>query len=192
MNELVITGTVTETLTVEQGVSKTSGKSWKKGYFVIETQDQYPKKIRISVFGDDKLNNFGPIIQPGALLNVSIDIESRSFQTRDGKIGWATDINAWKVVDAMSAAQQQYQQNNAPVFGAPANGAMTPPPPAQPAFQQQAQQAVFPGMPQQQPWVPMPQGMQQYQQQYPQGQQNANIPQSGVPAAPADNDLSFY
>lgn len=194
MSELVITGTVTETLTVESGVSKTSGKEWKKGYFVIETQDQYPKKIRIALFGDDKINNFGPVIQPGVLVNVNIDIESRSYQTRDGKTGWATDINGWKVVDAMAAAQQQYQQANAPVFANQPIPTAAP----QPGFAQPAQQQpAFPAMPAngnpQQAWAPTPQGMQQYQQQYPTSQQGQPIQQPGAPAAPAGqtSDLPF-
>jgi hypothetical protein len=40
-----ITGKIIQVLPEQCGVSKTSGKEWKLQAYVLETQEQYPKKI---------------------------------------------------------------------------------------------------------------------------------------------------
>jgi len=59
--------------------------------FVIETQEQYPKKICFSIWGDriDK-----SILQIGETVTVSVDIDSR--QSTNGN--WFTSIQAYKVL----------------------------------------------------------------------------------------------
>ena len=37
------------------GVSKTSGNEWKSQSFVLETHDQYPRKMVFDVFGADRI-----------------------------------------------------------------------------------------------------------------------------------------
>ena len=82
-----ITGKIIEVLEEKSGQSSKGG--WRKQEYVLETQDQYPKKICFMVWGD-KIDDFG--IKQGQDLEVSIDIESREFNGR-----WYTDIKAWKV-----------------------------------------------------------------------------------------------
>ena len=71
------------------GVSKT-GNEWKVQEYVIETHDQYPRRMCFDVFGADKIQQFN--IQVGEELNVSFDIDAREWQGR-----WFNSIRAWKV-----------------------------------------------------------------------------------------------
>ncbi|MEG2067425.1 MAG: DUF3127 domain-containing protein [Tannerellaceae bacterium] len=89
-----ITGKIIVVLPVQGGTSKT-GNEWKKQEYVLETHDQYPKKICFGIFGADRIDQAA--IQEGEELIVSIDIDSREYQGR-----WFTNINAWKVDRAMT------------------------------------------------------------------------------------------
>jgi hypothetical protein len=71
--------------------SGTSAKGpWKKQDYILETQEQFPKKICIVVWGD-KIDEFN--IQKNDEVVVSCEIESREFNGR-----WYTDVKASKVV----------------------------------------------------------------------------------------------
>lgn len=115
-----ISGRIIAVLPEQGGVSK-AGNEWKKQEYVLETHDQYPKKVCFQIFGADRIAQAA--IQPGEELTVSFDIDSREYQGR-----WYTSINAWKV-DRPAAAQPQA----APV-AAPATGVVTPTAPAAPDF----------------------------------------------------------
>lgn len=69
----------------------TSAKGpWKKQEYVLQTADQFPKKVCFVVWGD-KIDEYA--LKENDSVEVSIDIESREF---NGK--WYTDVKAWKVV----------------------------------------------------------------------------------------------
>ena len=76
---LELTGLVIEKLKPEEGVSK-AGKSWNKQDFFIETEEQYPKKVCFSLFGDktDLISR----IDNGERVKVKFSIESRSFNDK--------------------------------------------------------------------------------------------------------------
>ena len=87
---LEITGKLLQKLPEQSGTSK-SGKGWVKQHFIIETtEDKFPKKIALSVFGEkvDMLRN----VPDGSNVKCSINIESREWQ---GK--WFTDVSAWRI-----------------------------------------------------------------------------------------------
>ncbi len=63
---------------------------WEKQEFIIETDDQYPKKICISVW-NDKLSMIENLVN-GDVLNCFVNIESREYNSR-----WYTDIRAWRI-----------------------------------------------------------------------------------------------
>lgn len=63
---------------------------WEKQEFVIETDDQYPKKICMNVWGD-KLSALATVVV-GDQITASVNIESREFNGR-----WYTDIRAWRI-----------------------------------------------------------------------------------------------
>ena len=51
-----IKGKVLTLFPVKEGVGKTSGTPWKSREFVIETQDQYPKRICLQVMNANILS----------------------------------------------------------------------------------------------------------------------------------------
>lgn len=64
--------------------------TWVKQEFIIETLEQYPRKVCISLWGD-KAKDI-ETIQVGEQIKVSINIESREFNGR-----WYTDVRAWRI-----------------------------------------------------------------------------------------------
>lgn len=84
-----ITGKIIAVLPIQGGTSK-SGNEWKKQEYVLETHDQYPKKVCFQIFGSDRIDQAA--IQAGEELTVYFDIDSREYQGR-----WFTNISAWKV-----------------------------------------------------------------------------------------------
>lgn len=84
-----ITGKIIAVLPERGGTSKT-GNEWKMQEYVIETHEQYPRKVCFNVFGNDKIAQFN--IQAGEELTVSFDINAREYNGR-----WFNDIRAWRV-----------------------------------------------------------------------------------------------
>lgn len=93
-----IYGKIIAVLPTRSGVSA-RGTQWSSQTAVIETQEQYPKKVAFDVLGD-KIAEFN--IQVGEMLTVSYDIDAREFNGR-----WYNSIKAWNVV-------RQQQQGGAP------------------------------------------------------------------------------
>ena len=134
-------GKVIAVLPERSGVSARG--EWKAQSFVIETHEQYPKKLCFDVFGADRLAQFN--IQSGEELLVSFDIDAHEYQGR-----WFNSVRAWNiqridpnaVAGAMGAMQPgaapfppmgAAPQAAAPAAGATAAGATAPFPPTQPA-----------------------------------------------------------
>jgi len=92
-----VKGTLLQILKTESGVSK-AGKEWKKQDFLIETNEQFPKKVCFTLFGD-KISLIDGITE-GSEIEVYFSLESRDF---NGK--WYHNINAWKIdrADAVTA-----------------------------------------------------------------------------------------
>lgn len=97
---------------------------WKSQEYVIETHDQYPKKMVFNIFGADRIEQFA--IKTGEEVIVSFDIDAHEYNGR-----WFNNIRAWNIQRVDAAAV---------MAGAPATAAPVTPQPAQPA----AQQAPFP------------------------------------------------
>ena len=91
-----LSGKVIAVLEPRGGVSKT-GNPWKVQEYVIETHDQYPRRMCFDVFGEDKITQFN--IQVGEELTVHFDVDAREWQGR-----WFNSIRAWKV-ERVSALQ---------------------------------------------------------------------------------------
>lgn len=85
---LELTGTIVQTLPYESGTSK-AGKEWRKVVFILETQDQYPRKVAISLLNDN-IDKFP--LQVGKVVTANLDIESREW---NGK--WYTEVKAWQI-----------------------------------------------------------------------------------------------
>ena len=89
-------GKVIAVLPAREGTSARG--PWKSQEYVIETHDQYPKKMVFNVFGADRIEQFA--IKAGDELNVSFDIDAHEYNGR-----WFNNIRAWNVqrVDATAA-----------------------------------------------------------------------------------------
>lgn len=112
-----LAGKVIAVLQPKSGVGRNSGTEWKAQEYVIETHDQYPKKMCFEVFGSDRIAQFN--IQVGEELNVFFDIDARQWQDR-----WFNSIRAWKV-ERVGAAQPAQAPQDVPF---PPAGAVPPPP----------------------------------------------------------------
>ena len=112
-----IIGKAIAALPVKSGVSKKTGEQWQSREYVIETQEQFPKKMCFEVFGTDKLKEFN--IRNNDLIKVHFDITAREY---NGK--WYNSIRAWKV---------EHVSQDGPVVGTTANQVSAPAQQAAPA-----------------------------------------------------------
>ena len=92
---LEISGKIFALLPEQTGNGKNG--AWVKQDFVIETQEQFPKKVCLSAWGDK-----APLVKSlgiGSTVKVSFNAESREF---NGK--WYTDLRVWKIDGAKQAS----------------------------------------------------------------------------------------
>ena len=84
-----IQGKIIVVLPERSGISQ-RGNQWRSISYVLETQEQYPKKLAFDVTNDkiDQLN-----IQLGEILTVQFDINAREYNGR-----WFNSVNAWNVI----------------------------------------------------------------------------------------------
>ena len=91
-------GKIIVVLPERSGVSQ-RGNQWRSISYVLETQEQYPKKLVFDVTNDkiDQLN-----IQLGEILTVQFDINAREYNGR-----WFNSVNAWNVIRQTQQAPAQ-------------------------------------------------------------------------------------
>src|SRR5450631_2312559 len=104
-----LTAKLIQLLPLQTGTGKNG--QWKKQDIIVETEATYPKKICVSVWGD-KID--ASSLQPGNLLKIDFDVESREYNGR-----WYTDVKAWKIEVAGTAPAAGSQQ--VPVSSVPQN-----------------------------------------------------------------------
>ena len=114
-----LTGKIIAVLPERSGTSSRTGSEWKAGSYVLETMDQFPRKMVFDVFGADRIAQFA--INVGDVLTVYFDIDAHEYQGR-----WFNSIRAYRVDRNTQTAQ--------PTGGATFD--TTPIPPAQPQVQQ--------------------------------------------------------
>lgn len=119
-----ITGRIIAVLPTKSGTSA-RGTQWSSQTAVVETHEQYPKRVAFDVLGD-KITEFN--LQVGEEVTVSFDINAREY---NGK--WWNSVNAWQVVRPGQQAPMYGGYNMKPQAGAHAA--------------QAAQQAVMAGAP---------------------------------------------
>ena len=83
----------------ERSGTSQRGNQWRSISYVLETQEQYPKKLAFDVTNDkiDQLN-----IQVGEFLTVQFDINAREYNGR-----WFNSVNAWNVIRQTQQAPAQ-------------------------------------------------------------------------------------
>lgn len=84
-----VVGKIIQVLPEQSGIGK-NGNPWKVQPYVLETVEQYPRKVHFEVFGEERIKQNPCDIDQ--LVTVSFDIESREFNGR-----WYTSIRAWKI-----------------------------------------------------------------------------------------------
>ncbi len=109
-----IEGKIIQVLPERSGTSK-AGNPWKTREYVLETKENYPRKVAFDFFGD-KADQY--VLNVGDEIRLSFDIESREYQGR-----WYTSVRGWKS-EPLGAA--------APAPAAPMAGAVPPPPIVEP------------------------------------------------------------
>jgi hypothetical protein len=97
-------GKVILSLPVVTGEGKNG--QWRKQEFLIETGDQYPKKVMFGLMGTKIDQNPYSV---GQEVVVSFDAESREYNGR-----YFTNLNAWKVTPAGPGTNNQTTQTSAP------------------------------------------------------------------------------
>ncbi len=85
-----IQGKIISALPERSGTSQRTGNTWKLQEFVVETHDQFPKKMAFEVFGEDRLQRFN--IQVGQEVNIAFDIDAHEYNGR-----WFNSIRAYDV-----------------------------------------------------------------------------------------------
>jgi len=116
-----VVGKIIQMLPLQEGVGR-NGNPWKLQAYVLETLDQYPRKVHFEVFGEDRIKQNPCEIDQ--LVTVSFDIESREFNGR-----WYTSIRAWRIQQG-DTTQAAAVPAAAPAQAAPAQAAPAPTEPA--------------------------------------------------------------
>jgi hypothetical protein len=109
---LEITGKIVQVLDLQTGTSAKG--EWKKQDFILETEDQYPRKICIALWGD-RIGDIAGVQVGSEVVTASVALESREF---NGK--WYTDVRAWRIqrgggVQVTQNATQSAPQSSASV-----------------------------------------------------------------------------
>lgn len=92
-----LSGKITYVLPERSGTSARG--EWKAQSFVVETKDNYPRKMVFDVFGAERLQTFN--IKVGDEVKVSFDIDAHEYQGR-----WFNNIRAYDVLHLDAAAAQ--------------------------------------------------------------------------------------
>ena len=122
-NEFQVTGKVTHVLPLVEGDSrKNPGTKWQKQDYVIETFEEWPKKIAFNIWGEDRIKMAD--LHIGDTITLTFTVESREYNGR-----WYTDIRCQSAVKGDAAAAGYGQQ---PSFGpaSPQQGFQAPRPSA--------------------------------------------------------------
>lgn len=85
---LEIVGKVISVMPVRTGQG--SKGPWHSQEFVLETGDKYPKKVCMTVWGEEAINKYDLV--PGMTVTAHIELDSREY---NGK--WYTNVKAWKI-----------------------------------------------------------------------------------------------
>lgn len=115
---LELTGTIVQVLPYEGGTSK-AGNAWRKQVLILETQDQYPRKVAISLLNDN-IDKYPT--QVGTVVTAHLDIESREW---NGK--WYTEVRAWQITYPQAQPVASTPQPTEQAYASPV---ATPTPPA--------------------------------------------------------------
>jgi hypothetical protein len=78
--------------------------TWRRQDIIVETVDQYPKKVCVSIWGD-KINVQELTIN--SPYTIDVNLESREYNGR-----WFTDVKAWKITLYTPSSLNQSESKN--------------------------------------------------------------------------------
>lgn len=100
---LKITGKIISVLPKKTGVCKKG--EWTSQEYILRTEDAYPRKICVEVYGLENINKFD--IKKGDWVEMGINIYSREFSKK-----WYTTVRAWCVEKLPNPYTGQTEENN--------------------------------------------------------------------------------
>lgn len=102
--DIQLSGTVTHILPLQGGVSKSSGKEWKKqSYVLLVEEGQYPRSVTFDIVGEERIKKSA--IQLNEQITVHLDINCNEWQ---GK--FYNSITCWRVERGVQQAPTQGSQ----------------------------------------------------------------------------------
>jgi hypothetical protein len=100
-----LTGTIKKFLEIQIGVSKSTGKEWKKQSFVVSNNEGYEGKEQLfcfEVFGSEKVDNLSKYQKIGDKVKVAFNINTNEWQNK-----YFTSLSAWRIENIESLTTQQ-------------------------------------------------------------------------------------
>ena len=112
-----ITGILVKQTAVREGVSQRNGNPWKIAEYLVEVPGQYPRHVvfRVSDGQVGRIARFDSLI--GKMVTVSFDIDAHEHE---GK--WYNEINAWGIMEYLTADTRQANISAAQAAQQPAGG----------------------------------------------------------------------
>ncbi|MBP1646276.1 MAG: hypothetical protein H6Q16_1851 [Bacteroidetes bacterium] len=107
-----IIGKFLKTLPEQKGTSQRG--DWVRGGFVIETEEQFPKQVAFSLWGEDKVVIVRNMPQ-GTQIKVFFSPESREYLEK-----WYTDLRCFRIDTFNPITSGAAPMQQAPNFSAPA------------------------------------------------------------------------
>ena len=109
MADFKIYGRIADIYSPRQG--ETNGKPWQLQDLVIEEQqNEYTNRVLITLnnyrTNQDECDLIGKSLQDGIMVTASCSVSSREWQ-RDGKSGYSTNVQVWKVEEGDTRGKRQ-------------------------------------------------------------------------------------
>lgn len=86
-----------------QEIGEGKNGQWVKGAFVVETEEQFPKKACFTVWGENMITALDAIKEDDQI-KVHFSVESREYNER-----WYTDLKAYRIDSLMTVTPKQEQ-----------------------------------------------------------------------------------
>ncbi|MDR1846664.1 MAG: DUF3127 domain-containing protein [Bacteroidales bacterium] len=103
-----IIGKLIKVLPEQSGQSERG--TWVRGGFVIETEEQFPRQVAFSLWGEEKVNAVKNL-NPHTQIKVHFNPESREYQDK-----WYTDLRCFKIetFNPLVGGNEFVQSSNSP------------------------------------------------------------------------------
>lgn len=75
---------------IRQGTSMQTGEIWQSQDFVIEVDGRYTRKVRLNLFGADRISRAN--LKEGMIVDVSFEIEAHEYKGE-----WYNELRVWNI-----------------------------------------------------------------------------------------------